>query len=66
MYEKDRRYWHYQDRHLRPLKFNRIIMNPTEEYIKIMFPWKQKPEQFSQMISEKCNNKFTIIPSDFV
>ena len=65
LYEKDHINWHYQDRHLRPLKFNRIIMNPTEEYIKVMKPWKQKPEQFSQMINEKCNKKFTIIPSDF-
>ena len=65
LYEKDHINWHYQERHLRPLKFNRIIMNPTEEYIKVMKPWKQKPEQFSQMINEKCNKKFTIIPSDF-
>jgi len=57
--------WHYQDRHLRPLKFNRFIMNPTEEYIKVMKPWRKEPNQFSQMINEKCNKKFTIIPSDF-
>jgi hypothetical protein len=61
----DYKSWHYQDRHLRPLKFNRFIMNPTEEYIQIMRPWKKKPEQFSQMINEKCNKKFKIIPSDF-
>ena len=62
----DKIYWHYQDRHLRPLKFNRLIMNPTKEYIKMMRPWKQKPKQISQMINEKFNKKFKIIPSDFV
>jgi len=61
----DRNYWHFYDRHLRPLKFNRFIMNPTQEYIKIMKPWRQSKKQFSQMIKEKCIKKFTIVPSDF-
>ena len=46
--------------------FNSFIMYPTKEYIEIMSPWKQKPEQFDQMINEKCNKKLKIIPSDFV
>jgi hypothetical protein len=61
----DRNYWHFYDRHLRPLKFNRFIMNPTKEYIKIMKPWRQSKTQFSQMINEKCIKKFTIVASDF-
>ena len=65
MNPNDSKSWHYQDRHLRPLKFNRIIMNPTKEYIQIMKPWKKKPKQYSQMINEKCNKKFKIISSDF-
>ena len=57
--------WHYYDRHMRPLKFNRFIMNPTKEYFEIMNPWIQSKKQFSQMMTEKCIKKFKIIPSDF-
>lgn len=64
--EKDKEYWHFQDRHLRPLKFNMFIMNPSKEYMEIMNPWRQDPKQFEQMISEKCNKHFNIIPSDFI
>ena len=62
----DRNLWHFYDRHLKPLKFNRFIMNPTKEYIEVMKPWRSSKEQLSQMIKEKCINKFTIVPSDFV
>jgi hypothetical protein len=62
----DRNYWHFNDRHLKPLKFNRFIMNPTEEYIKVMKPWRHSKEQCSKMVNEKCIKKFKIIPSDFV
>jgi hypothetical protein len=61
----NRKFWHFNDRHLRPLKFNRFIMNPTKEYIEIMNPWIESKKQLTQMIREKCNKKFTIIPSDF-
>ena len=57
--------WHFSDRHLNPLKFNKFIMNPTKEYLEKMIPWKKKPEQFDQLINGKCNQKFSIIPSDF-
>ena len=30
-----------------------------------MDPWKKQEIQFKQMIKEKCNKKFTIVPSDF-
>ena len=62
----DRNLWHFTDWHLKPLKFNRFIMNPTKEYIKKMKPWRHSKEQFSKMINEKCIKKFKIIPSDFV
>ena len=62
----DRRFWHFTDKHLRPCKYNRFIMYPNKEYVNIMFPWGQKDEQFKRMISEKCNKKFKIIPSDFI
>ena len=61
----NRRNWHFYDRHLRPLKFNRFIMNPTKEYLEIMNPWTKSKKQLSQMITEKCIKKFTLIPSDF-
>jgi len=64
--DEDKRFWHFTDRHLRPLKFNRFIMKPTKEYLDVMVPWRQKKEQFDQMIHEKCNKKFNIIPSDFI
>ena len=48
------------------MKFNLFIMYPTKEYVDIMVPWDQKKEQKEQMINEKCNKKFKIIPSDFV
>ena len=62
----DRYYWHFSDRHLKPLKFNRFIMNPSKKYIKVMKIWRQTKEQLSQMINEKCIKKFKIVPSDFV
>ena len=62
----DKNFWHFYDRHLKPLKFNRFIMNPTKEYIEIMKPWRYSKEQVSQMINEKCYKKFKIVPSDFV
>jgi len=61
----DKNFWHYDNRHLKPLKFNRFIMNPTKEYIKVMEPWIISKKQLSQMINEKCIKKFKIIPSDF-
>ena len=61
----DRNFWHFYDRHLKPLKFNRFIMNPTKEYIEVMKPWRHSKEQVSQMINEKCYKKFKIVPSDF-
>ena len=61
----DKKFWHFTERHLRPQKFNRFIMNPTKTYSEIMFPWQQLPKQFSQMINEICDKKLTIIPSDF-
>ena len=61
----NRMLWHFYDRHLRPLKFNRFIMNPTKEYFETMNPWVQSKKQLSQMITEKCIKKFTLIPSDF-
>jgi hypothetical protein len=63
---KNRNFWHFNNRHLKPLKFNRFIMNPTKEYIEVMKPWKSSKEQLSQMIKEKCFKKFKIVPSDFV
>ena len=57
----DKKFWHYTDRHLKPFKFNRFIMNPTKEYTNIMIPWGQKKNQFSQMINEKCDKKFKIM-----
>ena len=63
--EGDRNFWHFYDRHLKPLKFNRFIMNPTKEYIEVMKPWRSSKRQISQMFNEKCNKKFKIIPSDF-
>ena len=66
MSTNDRSYWHFCDRHLKPLKFNRFIMNPSKEYIKVMIPWRRSKEQLSQMIKEKCIKKFKIVPSDFV
>lgn len=63
--EVNKNFWHFNDRHLKPLKFNRFIMNPTEEYIKVMRPWNHSKEQYFKMINEKCINKFKIIPSDF-
>jgi len=63
--ERNRNFWHFNDRHLKPLKFNRFIMNPTKEYIEVMKPWRSSKKQVSQMFNEKCNNKFKIIPSDF-
>ena len=62
----DRYYWHFFDRHLKPLKFNRFIMDPSKKYIEIMKIWRQSKEQLSQMINEKCIKKFKIIPSDFI
>lgn len=62
---ENRKLWHFYDRHFRPLKFNRFIMNPTKEYFEIMNPWISSKKQLSQMITEKCIKKFTIIPSDF-
>ena len=63
--KKDRNLWHFYDRHLKPLKFNRFIMNPTKKYIEVMKPWKYSKKQVSQMIIEKCDKKFKIVPSDF-
>ena len=64
--DEDKRFWHFTDKHLRPLKFNRFIMKPTKEYLDVMVPWGQKKEQFDKMINEKCDKKFKIIPSDFI
>ena len=64
--DSDRRTWHFTDRHLRPFKFNKFVMYPNKEYVEMMFPWKQKKEQFERMKTEKCNKKFEIIPSDFI
>ena len=61
----DRNLWHFNDWHLKPLKFNRFIMNPTKEYIEVMKPWRSSKEQLSHMIKEKCFKKFKIVPSDF-
>ena len=61
----DKNYWHFTEKHWRPLKYNIFVMNPTKEYVKIMDPWKKQEIQFKQMIKEKCNKKFTIVPSDF-
>ena len=61
----DRNFWHFYDRHLKPLKFNRFIMNPTKEYIEVMKPLRSSKEQVSQMINEKCYKNFKIVPSDF-
>ena len=58
-------YWHFYDRHLKPLKFNRFIMNPTKQYIEVMSPWRGSKKQLYQMTNEKCFKKFKIIPSDF-
>ena len=63
--EIERKLWHFYDRHLKPLKFNRYIMNPTKKYIEVMKPWKSSKEQLSQMVNEKCYNNFKIVPSDF-
>jgi hypothetical protein len=65
MSKRDRNYWHFYDRHLKPLKFNRFIMNPTKEYIEVMNPWRQSKKQLSKMTNEKCIKKFKIVPSDF-
>ena len=43
-----------------------VFWPANKEYVNIMFPWGQKDEQFKRMISEKCNKKFKIIPSDFI
>jgi len=64
--KKDRNYWHFCDRHLKPLKFNRFIMDPSEKYIEVMKYWRKSKEQLSQMINEKCIKKFRIVPSDFI
>jgi len=64
--KKDRNYWHFLDRHLKPLKFNRFIMDPSEKYLEIMKVWRGNKDQLSQMINEKCIKKFRIIPSDFI
>lgn len=40
-------------------------MNPTKKYIEVMKPWKHRKKQVSQMITEKCDKKFKIVPSDF-
>ena len=61
----DKNSWHFTEKHWRPLKYNIFVMNPTKEYVKIMDPWKKQEIQFKQMINEKCNKKFTIVPSDF-
>ena len=53
----ERNLWHFYDRHLKPLKFNRFIMNPTKKYIEVMKPWKHRKKQVSQMITEKCDKK---------
>ena len=63
--KKDKSFYHFRESHLRPLKYNIFIMYPTKEYSTIMYPWQRKEEQFKQMINEKCNKKFKIIPSDF-
>ena len=63
--EKDKNYWHFSEKHWRPLKYNLFIMNPTKEYVEIMVPWRKKEIQFKRMIDEKCNKKFRIVPSDF-
>ena len=62
---RDKNMWHFNLKNLRPMKFNLFVMYPTKEYVDIMVPWAQKEEQFKQMIDEKCNKKFKIIPSDF-
>ena len=58
--------FHFTERHLRPCKFSRFIMYPSEEYTDIMYPYSQTKEQFERMINEKCYKKFKIIPSEFV
>ena len=63
--EKDKNNWHFNEKHWRPLKYNLFIMYPTKEYVEIMDPWRKKEIQFKQMIDEKCNKKFRIVPSDF-
>lgn len=61
----ERKLWHFYDRHLKPLKFNRFIMNPTKKYIEVMKPWRSSKEQIFQMVNEKCYKNFKIVPSDF-
>ena len=64
--EEDKFLWHFKENNLRPLKYNLFVMYPTKEYVKIMNPWRKQDAQFNQMIKEKCNKKFRIIPSYFV
>ncbi len=66
MEKNEKIFWHFTERHLRPLKFNMFINYPTKEYIKIMAPWKKVQNQYDQMIIEKCNKKWTLLTSDFI
>ena len=66
MEKNEKIFWHFTERHLRPLKFNMFINYPTKEYIEIMAPWKKDQNQYDQMIIEKCNKKWTLLTSDFI
>ena len=42
--------------------YSSIIMKPSENYAKKMYPWRKSKDQINLMLTEKCESKFTFIP----